>query len=95
MDTLGLRSLVFSGELRLWDCLLPGACGHPEERVLDDLTFDDHRIIQACSNITLGPGLSVVDPGDVAFVAGDTVTLNGVRFEGGQVRLETDPALLP
>ncbi len=92
-DGLGLYSPVRQS-IRLWDCLPPDACGQPDARLLDNLTLEGQQVVQACSTITLGPNLRVVEPGDVAFVAGDTVKLDGVRFNG-RVRIDTDPSLLP
>ena len=95
-DVLGLRSLSSGKELYLWDCLEPGACGYPEARELYNLTLDTTEWIGACTSMVLGPGLAVVDPGDVTFVAGNSVALNdGVRFEGGRVEIANDPGLIP
>lgn len=91
-DAAGLDSPRVEKELHLWDCLVPGACGHPEERQLYNLVFNTTELIQACSTIALGPGLTIVEPGDVTLRAGQTVALDdGVRIEGGRLEIGNDP----
>ncbi len=95
-DSLGLPSDDVRKELWLWDCLAPGACGHPEDRQLFNLLFNSTELIQACSTIELGPGLGFVAPADVTIRAGLSVKLgNGVRIAGGEVAIDIDPGLLP
>ena len=95
-DALGLDSQSIEKELHLWNCLVPGACGYPETRELDNLSLDTTELLEACTDVWLGPGFHLQDPADVTIRAGGTVTLrNGVYLEGGRLAIETDPALLP
>ena len=95
-DALGTESFRVAKNVHLWNCLAPGVCGEPETRELYNLALDSTELLQACTVVVAGPGFRVLDPGDVTIRAGASVKLgSGVQIEGGQLRIEIDPALLP
>lgn len=96
-DILGRDSETVQKGLNLWDCLVPGACGYPDDRELVNLTLDSTEDVRACRSIVVGPGFYLVAPGNLTLLAGEVVVLENGVFVGPGCRLQigTDPALLP
>ncbi len=73
------------------------ACGGPNERIIDQATFDSTAELVACQRLTLGPAVVLEAGADVAARAGIQVQLvDGVTVEAGaRLRIQNDPSLLP
>ncbi|HSF14304.1 MAG TPA: Calx-beta domain-containing protein [Vicinamibacteria bacterium] len=72
-----------------------GACGEPNNLVIDGRAFSGMETVVACQTLTIGPNVQILGSANVIFRAGESVILaNGVSVQAGAVlAIELDPTL--
>jgi hypothetical protein len=77
--------------------LLPSACAHEEDLVLENTTESGTKTLSACQTITAGPAYNVGASANVTLRAGQSITLRpGFQVRAsGRLRAQIDPSLKP